>query len=58
MVLGALGELLEAFGPQDGPKLKKSRKSGFVAPPPGARRAAKIGLKSHPEAFFCVKKRV
>ena len=27
---GLLGELLEAFGPQDGPKLKKARKSDFV----------------------------
>ena len=30
---GLLGELLEAFGPQDGPKLKNHRKSDFVDPP-------------------------
>ena len=30
---GLLGELLEAFGPQDGPKLKKTWKSDFVDPP-------------------------
>ena len=31
---GLLVEPLEAFGPQDGPKLKKTRKSGFADPPP------------------------
>ena len=30
---GLLGELLEAFGPQHGPKLKKARKSESVDPP-------------------------
>ncbi len=28
-----MGELLEAFGPQHGPKLKKARKSESVDPP-------------------------
>ena len=55
MVLGALGELLEAFGPLNAPKLKKTRKSEFVDPPQGARRAAKIVPKSHLEAFFVLK---
>ena len=32
---GLLVELLEAFGPQDGPKLKKTRKSDFADPPWG-----------------------
>ena len=30
---GLLVELLEAFGPQDGPKLKHTRKSDFADPP-------------------------
>ena len=30
MVLGALGELLEAFGPLNGPKLEKGQKSEFA----------------------------
>ena len=33
---GLLGELLEALGPQDGPKFKKGRKMEFVTPPQGA----------------------
>ena len=33
-VWGPLGQLLEAFGPQDGPKLKKPQKSDFEDPPP------------------------
>ena len=33
-VWGPLGQLLEAFGPQDGPKLKKPQKSKFEDPPP------------------------
>ena len=34
-VWGPLGQLLEAFGPQNGPKLKKPQKSKFEDPPPG-----------------------
>ena len=30
-----LGQLLEAFGPQDGPKLRKPQKSKFEDPSPG-----------------------
>ena len=33
-VWGLLGQLLEAFGPQDGPKLKNPPKSDFEDPPP------------------------
>ena len=36
MVLGALGEHLEAFGLLNGPKVKKTRKSEFADPPKGA----------------------
>ncbi len=36
MVLGARGELLEAFGSLNGPKLKKTRKSESINPPQGA----------------------
>ena len=38
---GLLGELLGAFWPQDGPKLKKDEKSDL--PPPGPKLGAKIG---------------
>ena len=31
---GLWAEPLEAFGPQDGPKLKKARNSEFAGPPP------------------------
>ena len=34
-IWGALGQLLEAFGPQDCPKPKKLQKSDFEDPPPG-----------------------
>ena len=53
-----LGELLEAFGRQDGPDFKKARKSERFEHPQGPRWAAKIGPKRHLEAFFCVKKHV
>ena len=40
---GLLVELLEAFGPQDGPKLKKTRKSESEDPPPtGTQLGTKI----------------
>ena len=51
---GLLGELLEALGPQDGPKLQKGRKSEFVDRPPGAKLGAKIGEKSDLDTFFIV----
>ena len=51
---GLLGQLWEAFGPQDGPKLKKGRKSEFAGRPPGAKLGAKIGEKSDPDVFFDV----
>ena len=54
MVLGALGELLEAFGPLNGPKLKKVRKSEFADPPPGAQLGAKIREKCDLETFYVV----
>ena len=41
---GLLAKLLEAFWPQDGPKLKKgSKKSDFADLPPGPKLGAKIG---------------
>ena len=39
---GLLVEPLEAFGPQDGPKLKKTRKNAFADPPPGDQWGTKI----------------
>ena len=53
-----MGELLEAFGPQDGPNLKKARKCDFADPPQGARGAAKIEPKRHLDDFWGAKKEV
>ena len=39
---GLLGEILEAFGPQDGPKLKNRRTRDLEDPPPGAQLGARI----------------
>ena len=50
---GLLGEILGAFGPPDGPKLKKAWKSEFVDPPQGVQLGVKIWEKSDLEAF-CV----
>ena len=54
MVLGALGELLEAFGPLNGPKLEKAQKSEFEDPPPRGSaerpKIAKIWQGARPES--------
>ena len=42
---GLLGELLEALEPQDGPKLKKTRKSEPIDPPLGATWRPHFDLK-------------
>ena len=42
---GLLGRILEAFGPQDGPKLKKSSKMTPLWHPPGAQMGANIWKK-------------
>ena len=44
---GLLGELLEAFGPQHGPKLKKAQKRESVDPPPGTPRATLKSSEIH-----------
>ena len=44
-VWGLLGQLLEAFGPQDGPKLKNHPKSDFEDPPQGPSLGTKIWEK-------------